>query len=128
MNNRTILIVIFTIVIVGGIYLLSKGYSTPTQQSAQTTQPTSQVSQPIVSSDTVTIKDFIFSPNSLTVKKGTKVTWINEDSVVHDVKADTFKSDSLNKGDKYKFTFNEKGTFDYICGIHPSMTGKIVVE
>lgn len=128
MNNKTILIIIFIIVVVGGIYLLNKGNSTPTKQPVQSAQPTSQISQPTVSTDTITIRNFAFTPGTLTVKQGAKVTWVNEDSVAHKIKADAFNSTNLNQGDKYEFVFNDKGTFDYICGIHPSMTGKIVVE
>lgn len=42
---------------------------------------------------------------------------------------DAFESDRLNKGsDPFSFTFDVAGTYEYICGIHPSMHGKIIVE
>lgn len=76
----------------------------------------------------ITIQNFAFNPQAVTVKQGTKVTWTNEDTAVHAINSDTFNSQNLNQGDKYEFTFNNKGSFDYICGIHPYMKGKIVVE
>ena len=80
--------------------------------------------------NSVLIQNFAFSPNNLTVKAGTTVTWINKDSTAHTVVSDTgvFQSDNLNTGANYTFTFNKTGTYPYHCGIHPSMTGTIVVQ
>jgi plastocyanin len=57
------------------------------------------------------------------------VTWINNDSYAHTVKAKTgeFDSGNMANGAKFSFTFDKEGTYDYICGIHTFMTGKIVV-
>jgi plastocyanin len=44
------------------------------------------------------------------------------------VTASSFSSGNITPGSKYQFTFKDKGTFDYACSIHPSMTGKVVVE
>lgn len=78
---------------------------------------------------TVSIKDFAFNPVEITVKQGQKVTWVNEDSVSHTVKAgDLFESPMLQKGDSYQHTFTEEpGEYPYTCGIHPSMHGMIVI-
>lgn len=76
----------------------------------------------------IDIAGFAFSPKTLTVKKGTVVIWTNNDSVSHKIKSDTFNSDVLTPGQSFPFTFNNTGTFDYGCAIHPSMTGKIIVE
>jgi plastocyanin len=81
-----------------------------------------------VESNTVSIQNFAFNPQALTVKKGTTVTWTNNDSAPHQIKSTTFNSQPLGKGQSYSFTFDNPGTFDYICGIHPSMTGKIIVQ
>jgi amicyanin len=67
------------------------------------------------------------------VKVGTKVTWTNQDSVGHDVVADTEspdapKSDLLRKGESYSFTFNKAGTYTYYCSPHPYMKGTVIVE
>jgi len=78
----------------------------------------------------VKIDNFTFSPQRLTVKAGTTVTWINEDDIPHTVASDTklFKSKALDTDDKFSFTFTTPGTFDYFCSLHPHMTATIVVE
>ena len=79
--------------------------------------------------ETVTISGFAFKPATITVKPGTTVVWVNEDSAPHIVaeKGGKFRSATLNKGNKFSHTFAQAGTVDYVCGIHPSMTGKVVV-
>jgi plastocyanin len=80
----------------------------------------------------VKIDNFTFSPQRLTVKAGTTVTWINEDDIPHTVVSalDTklFKSKVLDTEDKFSFTFTTPGTFEYFCSLHPHMTATIVVE
>lgn len=76
----------------------------------------------------VMIKNFAFDPGTVTVAKGGTVTWANQDSAVHTVKFGSNESPSLKKGQTYSKTFNDAGTFDYICGIHPAMKGKVVVK
>jgi len=80
--------------------------------------------------NTVNIQNMAFSPSTLNVKVGTTVTWVNKDSTAHDVVSDTglFNSGNLNNGQSYSYTFNQAGSFPYHCGIHPSMTGTIVVS
>ena len=75
------------------------------------------------------IAGFAFSPADLTVKVGTTVTWTNEDGAPHIVATDdgSFKSETLNKGDTFSFTFSQAGTFPYHCGIHASMKGTVTV-
>lgn len=83
---------------------------------------------PSVEANAVNIQNFAFSPATLTVKKGTTVTWTNNDPAQHQIKSATFNSSQLSKGQTFSFTFNNVGTFDYSCAIHPSMLGKIIVE
>ncbi|MEN6329045.1 MAG: cupredoxin family copper-binding protein [Methanobacteriaceae archaeon] len=79
--------------------------------------------------NSVTIQNMAFNPATLNVQVGTTVTWINKDSVTHQVVSDTglFDSGNLTNGMSYKYTFNQTGSFPYHCAIHPSMTGTIVV-
>lgn len=78
---------------------------------------------------TVNIVDFLFTPQVLEISVGTTVTWTNSDSAQHTATANdgAFDSGTLAQGDSFSFTFTETGTFDYICAIHPNMTGQIVV-
>jgi plastocyanin len=84
---------------------------------------------PAAGAGAVTIKDFAFDPGDLTVAKGTTVTWKNDDSATHRIKSGdgSFDSKDLKNGDSFDHTFDTAGSFDYICGIHPSMKGKITV-
>ncbi|HXA56844.1 MAG TPA: cupredoxin family copper-binding protein [Candidatus Acidoferrum sp.] len=78
----------------------------------------------------VKIDNFSFSPTELTVAAGTTVTWVNQDDVPHTVvgTGGAFKSKALDTDDKFSFTFDKAGTYAYFCGVHPMMTGKIVVK
>ncbi len=78
----------------------------------------------------VDIKDFKFLPETLEVAAGTEVTWNNGDIILHSVVADdgSFESKNIGSGDTFSFTFETAGTFSYICGIHTSMKGEIVVS
>jgi len=77
----------------------------------------------------ISIQGNAFSPDNLSIKVGDTVTWINNDSYAHTVKASKSEFDSGNmaSGAKFSFTFSKEGMYDYICGIHTFMTGKIVV-
>ena len=78
---------------------------------------------------TVRIDNFTFSPQQLTVKAGTTVTWTNADDIPHTVTSlPAFRSKALDTDDKFSFTFTTPGTYNYFCGLHPHMTGSIVVE
>ncbi len=77
----------------------------------------------------VTIDNFAFTPNALTVKAGTKVTFVNHDDIPHSIVASDgqFHSKALDTDDTFVFTFAASGSFGYFCGLHPHMTAKIVV-
>jgi plastocyanin len=77
----------------------------------------------------VTITGYSFQPATLYVRRGTTVTWTNQDSQVHTVTSDnnTFHSATLGQGQSYSYTFNSNGTYAYHCQIHPGMYGTVVV-
>jgi plastocyanin len=79
---------------------------------------------------TVAIDNFTFSAKELTVTVGSTVRWINHDDILHSVVAKdaAFRSKALDTDDVYFFTFTSAGTFDYLCGQHPLMTGTIIVK
>ena len=79
----------------------------------------------------VSEEDIAFNPAEVTVGAGDTVTWTNNDSVDHDVTADSFSSGDpggMAPGDTFEHTFEEAGTFDYVCTVHPGMEGSVVVE
>lgn len=76
----------------------------------------------------VSINSFKFSPETVTIKVGQTVLWKNEEKVSHTIAIDGVESDELFQGDAWTHTFDEAGTYEYVCGIHPSMKGTVVVE
>ncbi len=78
----------------------------------------------------VKIDNFAFGPQELTVAAGTTVTWVNRDDIPHSVvdKNKGFRSKTLDTDNSFSFTFANAGTYDYICGLHPQMTGKVIVK
>lgn len=93
-----------------------------------TQAPTASSAPTNVATKAVTIQNFQFSPNALTVKVGEQVTWTNHDSFAHTVTSDTGAFDgNVAAGASYSYTFTKPGTFAYHCSIHPSMTATITV-
>lgn len=76
----------------------------------------------------VTIQNFSFNPAEITVTPGTQVTWINQDSVGHNVVFSDTKGPLLKKGDKWSRVFDSAGTYTYMCGPHHFMKGTVIVK
>ena len=81
-------------------------------------------------SPTIVVKDFMFQPMSSTVKVGTTVTWLNKDDEPHTVVSDNgaFRSAAMDTNETFSFEFDQPGTYHFVCSIHPSMVGTIVVQ
>ncbi len=82
----------------------------------------------------VAIKGFAFSPATLTVAKGTKVTFSNQDSTTHTVtsgasrvKDGTFDA-QISGGNETQITFDKSGTFAYFCQFHQGMVATVIVN
>ena len=103
----------------------------PAQQPAQ--EPKQEA--PAAEGAAVSMKDITFKPDAINVKKGEAVTWTNDDSVGHDVTKKggpgaEFKSGDpggMQAGDTFKQTFTTAGKVDYVCTVHPNMTGTVTV-
>ncbi|HET7814537.1 MAG TPA: cupredoxin family copper-binding protein [Candidatus Baltobacteraceae bacterium] len=77
----------------------------------------------------VTIANFAFAPATLTVRAGTTVRFVNNDSEAHTVTAKNgFNSGGLDTGDSWSHRFDRPGTYRYFCALHPYMKGTIVVR
>ena len=79
---------------------------------------------------TVLIQNFSFKPAHITIKQGTRVTWINKDMTKHTATANNgaFDSGVLRPGQSYSHTFKTAGrTNKYHCEIHPFMRGSVTV-
>ncbi|MGH1568806.1 MAG: cupredoxin domain-containing protein [Nitrosopumilus sp.] len=77
-----------------------------------------------------------YSPLNLEIPAGTTVTWINDDSVPHNIQSmdktgnviQLFNSPPLNTGDRFEFTFEESGVYNYFCSFHPWRVGVVTVS
>jgi plastocyanin len=78
----------------------------------------------------VVIDNFSFKPNVVTVKPGTHVVFKNQDDLPHTVVIPGMqvKSSMLDTDASYEADFEKPGDFSYFCGIHPMMTGEVVVK
>ena len=112
----------------------------PTLVVAHTTQQTSPalpitpISQAPVSANTITIKNFAFDPQTLTVNAGSTVRWVNSDRVTHRIvfidttgRDTDVDSNPLSASQSWSSKFDKPGTYDYYCTIHTDMKGKIIV-
>ncbi len=136
--KKLLVIIVIVLIVLGAWQLLKNNNTLPQQSNAakttsstanHTTQPTETTQA--VATDKVTIQNVAFSPANITVKKGTTVTWTNQDAVEHTVTEDDGQNgpsaSPLNQGQSYSFTFNQTGTFHYHCTIHSEMTGTVTV-
>lgn len=135
---RTTIFIIIGVIVVAAVLIWGFSthwgrksvYSAPTS-SPTTTEGTSPImTSPVSGQANITINNFAFTPQTLMITKGTKVTWKNDQNVDHQVMSDTgvFKSNPIPSGSTFDFTFNNAGTFPYHCNIHPTMTGTIIVQ
>jgi len=78
----------------------------------------------------VRIDNFSFGPSALSVASGTTVVWENGDDIPHTIVAAdaSFRSAAIDSEETYSFTFPAAGDYVYFCGLHPFMTGKIIVS
>lgn len=136
-------IVAIAIIVIVGAWVIAIKHSdkikTPTpanttsskQSSSQSTSNSSSATTNPSNANTVSIIGFAFVQANITVKKGTMVTWTNNDTTAHTVtetdSQDGPNSQDLNQGQTYSFTYNTAGTFKYHCSIHSSMTGSVTV-
>lgn len=134
-KSSIIAIVIAVLAVIGAVALILA--QPKTQDSASTGQNlkmiTSKSDETPAEPNTIIISDYKFGPKSMTVKKGTKVTWINQDVARHNVEtvenapAGGPMGPLLAKGESYSFTFDTVGTFNYICSPHPYMKASVTV-
>ena len=84
----------------------------------------------LAASRAVSIRDFAFSPKTVEIRVGDRVTWTNRDAVEHTASArnGSFDTGLLGEGESRSIRFNVAGTYRYVCTPHPSMTGTVVVR
>ena len=103
-----------------GLLVLALGACGPSDPSTQATAAEN-------GGPTVTIQDMAYTPETLTVEADVTVTWVWRDgAIAHDVKGASFKSEVQSEG-TFSHRFDKPGTYDYVCTLHPNMTGAIEV-
>ena len=105
------------------------GASGATQQAPAETQAAT-TEAPSGEGIEVKIKDFAFDPQKVDAKVGEKITWVNEDDAPHNAvqqNGSDLKTSTFEKGGSDSFTVEKPGTIEYICTVHPQMTGTITV-
>ena len=76
----------------------------------------------------VIVDDNVFKPKTIEVGVGDTVTWRFEGQSAHNVTFDDGEASDLMKDGEYERTFDDAGTFDYVCTVHPGMTGAVKVS
>ncbi|HEX6713780.1 MAG TPA: cupredoxin family copper-binding protein [Thermoleophilaceae bacterium] len=113
---------------VASVALLLAGCGGSSYGSAK---PSGSSTQTAVAGSAVTISNFKFSPASVTVKPGARVTVSNQDSVTHTITANdghSFDSGDLAAGQSRTISISKPGSYPYHCSIHPYMHGTLVVK
>jgi len=135
-SNKTffgIIAAVFIVGIVGVIaFAMNQGDDEATPSSSNGSSSSQSGSSESTSGEQVSIKDYTYGPENLTVKKGTTVTWTNEDSVGHTVTVDDPsnggpESELFGKGETFSYTFDEVGEFPYFCQPHTYMKASVTV-
>ncbi|MGS1008867.1 cupredoxin domain-containing protein [Achromobacter anxifer] len=93
--------------------------------AAQQNPPGTQLAEHVV-----TIEGMRFTPATLALKRGDKVTWINKDLVPHTATAvsKAFDSGVIAAGASWTYTVREEGSSAYVCLFHPTMQGTLIVQ
>jgi plastocyanin len=122
---RTLLVGLVAVLALGGCGKDDK------DKGASPPDSSAQGSVPLSGEAPVKIANYEFKPPKVVVKPGTKVTWTNDDTTIHDIK-DTSSlatpvSNDLAKGDTFSITYAQPGSYSYICGIHQYMSGTVEV-
>ena len=86
--------------------------------------------KPADASERITLRKSLFTTEQLQVRSGTTVAWINRDPYGHTVTfAPILDSGVLAGGGRYAVTFNEPGTYGFVCTVHPAiMSGEVTVK
>ena len=79
---------------------------------------------------TIEISSFRFQPPNVSVPVGATVTWVNRDEAPHDSEArdKTWETSLLQRDEESVVTFDELGTWEYYCTIHPYMTATLTIR
>lgn len=131
--NSKLLIVVSALIIAGGLFFMLRPSEKLPSSSELPTTPTTQPSEEPV----VEVTENAFSPSALTIKKGTKVTWVNKSGVIANISSGPhpvhniyppLNLENFNNEESLSLTFDKPGTYGYHDHLNPNRTGIITVE
>ena len=130
-NMKIAVILLMPSLVVASFYALSAAPLPAAASSPAAAAAAAPAPAPAATEDTtISIREFMFSPISLTVTAGTTVHWKNLDAEPHTVHGvDTnFRSNAMDQNESFAYKFDQPGTYRYVCSIHPQMLGTIIVK
>lgn len=123
--HRKAVVVSATLVFLASLALIAApGYPAHAGQAASSASAAPKVI-------TVLIRGFKFEPATVTINEGDTVEWKNEDDVPHTATVDDnagFDSGNIETGAAWRYVAQKKGSYDYICTLHPNMHAKLIVQ
>ena len=86
-------------------------------------------SQPVATTEVAMVTSYRFDPKAIEVEAGETVTWTNEDNFTHTVQVDGQGDHEVGQGESVSITFDDPGTYDYVCTLHSKdMQGTVIVK
>ena len=85
-------------------------------------------SEPVATTKVSMAKSYRFDPKTIQVSAGDTVTWTNDDNFTHTVQVDGQEDHKVGRGESVSITFDEPGTYEYVCTLHRrDMSGTVIV-
>jgi plastocyanin len=89
----------------------------------------SGTSEPVAATEVEMVKSYRFDPKVIEIEAGDTVTWMNEDNFTHTVQIEGQEDHKVEQGESVEITFDEPGTYDYVCTLHSQdMDGTVIVK
>jgi plastocyanin len=85
--------------------------------------------EPVATTEVKMVKSYLFEPKTIEIQAGQTVTWTNEDNFTHTVQVEGQEDHEVGQGESVEITFDEPGTYDYVCTLHSQdMEGTVIVR
>ena len=89
----------------------------------------SGTSGPVAATEVEMVKSYSFDPKVIEIEAGDTVIWTNEDNFTHTVQVEGQEDHKVEQGESVEITFDEPGTYDYVCTLHSQdMDGTVIVK
>jgi len=138
LGKKRIVIILIIVIIIGislGIVILSQNTIVQDVDDQKTVLKGDVIMPTKVSRPGCEKTDSCYTPSKIVIKQGNSVTWVNEDVAFHSVTSgyydepsEIFDSGYLDPEESFTFIFENIGTYDYFCTLHPWMKGQVIVE